>query len=49
MFTDMWLYAHGIASMLVENQLSIERTEIEAMVRHMFLLLTGGSQGGNAG
>ncbi len=41
MFTDMWLYAHGIASMLVTNQLRIERDEIEAMVRNMFCLLTG--------
>jgi hypothetical protein len=40
MFTDMWLYAHGIASMLVSNQSSMERSEIETMVRSMFTLLT---------
>ncbi|MDD4346722.1 MAG: hypothetical protein PHZ11_07540 [Desulfitobacteriaceae bacterium] len=38
MFTDMWFYAHGIASMLVANQLSIKRNEIQAMVKNMWLL-----------
>jgi len=40
MFTDMWLYTHGIASMLVSNQSSMERYEIETLVRNMFILLT---------
>jgi AcrR family transcriptional regulator len=35
-FTDMWLYVHGIAAMLVSNQLRIERSEIEAMVTNLF-------------
>jgi AcrR family transcriptional regulator len=40
MFTDMWLYAHGIASLLVNNQLQINRSEIEAMVKNMFNMIT---------
>ena len=40
-FTDMWLYAHGIASMAVMNQLDLERSEIESMIKNMFSLLTG--------
>jgi hypothetical protein len=39
MFFDMWLYAHGIASVLVGNQLEINRDEIEFKVRHMAALL----------
>ncbi len=38
-FTDMWLYAHGIASMVVTNQLKIDRDEIKEMVSSMFQLL----------
>jgi AcrR family transcriptional regulator len=40
MFTDMWLYAHGIASLLVSNQLQIDRFEIEALVRNIFTKIT---------
>jgi len=39
MFVDIWLYAHGIASMLAMNQLPTPRSEIEAMVRNMYGLL----------
>jgi AcrR family transcriptional regulator len=39
MFFDMWLYAHGIASVLVGNQLRINRDEIEFKVKHMAALL----------
>jgi hypothetical protein len=39
MFFDMWLYAHGIASVLVGNQLQINRNEIECKVRQMAALL----------
>ena len=39
-FTDMWLYAHGIASMVVMNQLSVERKEIGSMIKNIFSLLT---------
>jgi hypothetical protein len=39
MFFDMWLYSHGIASVLVGNQLQINRDEIECKVRSMAALL----------
>ena len=40
-FIDIWLYAHGIASMLVTNQLPTPRSEIESMLKNMYdLLLT---------
>jgi AcrR family transcriptional regulator len=39
MFFDMWLYAHGIASILVGNQVAINRGEIESKVRQMAALL----------
>jgi AcrR family transcriptional regulator len=39
MFFDMWLYAHGIASVLVGNQLQINRDEIEYKIRQMAKLL----------
>ena len=39
MFFDMWLYAHGIASILVGNQLEINHDEIEFKVRQMAALL----------
>jgi len=45
-FTDMWLYAHGIASMLVTNQLSVDRSDVEHMIKNMFGLLTAGQTGG---
>lgn len=35
-FTDMWLYAHGIATMLVMNELDISREEIKAMITRVF-------------
>jgi len=38
-FYDIWLYAHGIASMLVANQMPTPRIEIEAMIRNMYNLL----------
>ena len=46
-FTDMWLYAHGIASMIVMNQISFERSEIESMIKNMFSLLVSGQNGGH--
>ena len=42
MFIDMWLYAHGIATMLVMNQLPTLRTEIESMMKNMCRLLISG-------
>ena len=39
MFIDMWLYAHGIATMLVTNQLPTPRQEIETMMKNMCHLL----------
>jgi AcrR family transcriptional regulator len=42
LFTDMWLYAHGIASMLAANRIETDRSEIEAMLRNMFAVFTGG-------
>ena len=39
MFIDMWLYAHGIATMLVMNQLPTPRSEIELMMKNMCSLL----------
>ena len=38
-FLDIWLYAHGIASMLALNQLPTPRKEIEAMLENMYGLL----------
>ena len=31
-FTDMWLYMHGISTMLVMNQLEVSRDEIREMI-----------------
>lgn len=42
LLTDMWLYAHGIASMIVTNQLSVPQDEIEHMIKSMYQLLTAG-------
>jgi hypothetical protein len=42
LLTDLWLYAHGIASMLVLNQLSAPKNEIEAMIKSMYELLISG-------
>jgi AcrR family transcriptional regulator len=39
MFFDMWLYAHGIASVLVGNQLQINQDEIAYKIRQMAALL----------
>ncbi|MGI6336632.1 MAG: TetR-like C-terminal domain-containing protein [Eubacteriales bacterium] len=39
-FMDMWLYAHGIAALLVTNQITTERDEIKNMLQRVFLLLT---------
>jgi AcrR family transcriptional regulator len=39
MFFDMWLYAHGIASVLVGNQLEIDREAIKSRIRRMAALL----------
>ena len=47
-FTDMWLYAHGIASMIVMNQLTIERSEIKSMLKNLFSLLTSRQTEGNS-
>ena len=38
-FIDLWLYAHGIASMLVMNQLPTPRSDIESMIKTMVELL----------
>ena len=45
-FTDMWLYVHGIASMVVMNQLSFNKSEIETMIKNMCWLLTSEQLGG---
>ncbi|MGI6348997.1 MAG: TetR/AcrR family transcriptional regulator [Eubacteriaceae bacterium] len=34
-FTDMWLYAHGIATMLVMNQINITKEEVQLMLTRM--------------
>ena len=39
LFTDIWLYAHGIASMLAANQLPTPRSEIESMLNNVYGLL----------
>jgi hypothetical protein len=39
---DIWLYAHGIASMLATNQLSTPRSEIKSMLKNMYAILTSG-------
>jgi hypothetical protein len=39
MFLDMWLYVHGIASVLIGNQLQINYAEIEQKVKKMAKLL----------
>ena len=39
-FTDMRLYAHGIASLIVTKQLCLERSEIVLMLKNMFNLLS---------
>jgi len=46
MFIDIWLYAHGIASMLALNKLPTPRSEIEAMLESMYALLTARQRGG---
>jgi len=46
MFIDIWLYAHGIASMLVMNQLPTPRGEIESMLKNMYSLLIVRQPGG---
>lgn len=38
-FTDMWLYAHGISSMIVFNQIQISLEEIEIMLERVFQVL----------
>lgn len=35
-FTDMWLYAHGIATMLVTNQLAFDKDQIKVMLIRVF-------------
>jgi hypothetical protein len=37
--TDMWLYMHGISTMLVMNQLEISREEIREMLARVISLL----------
>ena len=39
MLTDMWIYAHGLASMLVANRISIDRAEIRRMVADMYHMI----------
>lgn len=36
LFTDMWIYAHGIASMMITNRLDISKKELRKMVTRMF-------------
>lgn len=38
-FINMWLYAHGIASMLAMNHLQLPRDEIVSMISEVFLSL----------
>jgi len=45
MFIDIWLYAHGIASMLVMNTLPTPRSEIKSMLENMYDLLTARQRG----
>ena len=40
MLIDLWIYSHGIASMLATNQLPTPRNEIEAMLKNMCNLLS---------
>lgn len=37
---DIWVYAHGIASLLVFNQFKIDKEEIQSMVKNMISSLT---------
>lgn len=39
LFMNMWLYCHGIASMLVSNTLVITEEEVRAMISNMFRVL----------
>lgn len=39
LFTDMWLYAHGIAVLAVTNQLQVTRPELQKMLRRVFRAL----------
>lgn len=42
LFTDYWLYVHGLACMLVANQLQIGRQEIAGMIGRMAKTLMEG-------
>jgi len=44
MLLDVWLYAHGIASMLALNQLPTPRNEIEAMLENMYSKISGNKE-----
>lgn len=48
LYTNMWLYAHGIASMVVTNQLQISKDEIKSMMTDVFQALNNQYNGGNA-
>jgi AcrR family transcriptional regulator len=47
LYTNMWLYAHGIASMVVTNHLQISKDEIKSMVTEVFEALSNQYNGGN--
>jgi hypothetical protein len=48
LYTHMWLYSHGIASMLVSNQIQIAKEEIKNMISEVFQSLNHKYNGGNA-
>ena len=47
LYTNMWLYAHGIASMVVTNHLQISKDEIKSMMTEVFEALNNQYNGGN--
>lgn len=46
LFTNMWLFAHGIASLLVTNNLLISKEEIKNMMSEVFQALNNKYSGG---
>lgn len=46
LYTNMWLYAHGIASMVVTNNLQISKDEIKNMMTEVFQALNNKYNGG---
>jgi AcrR family transcriptional regulator len=46
LYTHMWLYSHGIASMLVTNKIQISKDEIKNMISEVFQSLNNKYNGG---